>query len=247
MKRRSGAAGTVSKARGRKTETPKRRVTRKARLPQGSSVASREPDIAQVIRERDEALEQQIATSEVLQIISSSPDDLQPVFTAMLVKAVRICDAKFGGLYRWDGEALHQLASHNTPPAFASDRRLSAYRPYPNSPVARMVANKTLVHVRDIKAEEVYIEQRDPVAVAAVALGGIRTFLGVPLLHKSEMIGAFFLNRQEVRPFTGKQIELVKNLRGWRAASHRTAPRSSRCDHTQSAKRKIGYWSNARY
>src|SRR5208283_4781466 len=82
----------------------------------------------------------------------------------------------------------------------------------PHSPQGRMVANKMLVHVRDIKAEQVYIGQRDPVAIAAVALGGIRTFLGVPLLNKDEMIGAFFLNRQEVRPFTDKQIELIKNF-----------------------------------
>jgi GAF domain-containing protein len=225
----------------------KRRKALKAASRRSPSPASQDTEVARLTRELNEALEQQTAASKVLQVISSSPGDLQPVFASMLENAVRICDAKFGGLYRWDGEALHHLASHNTPPALAEDRRLSAYRPYPHSPVGRMVANKTLVHVRDIKAEEVYIEQRDPVAVAAVALGGIRTFLGIPLLNKGEMIGAFFLNRQEVRPFTGKQIELVKNLRGWRAASHRTAPRSSRCDHTQSAKRKIGYWSNARY
>ena len=75
-----------------------------------------------------------------------------------------------------------------------------------------MVATKTLVHIRDVAAEETYINQRDPVAVKAVALGGIRTLLGVPLLNKDDMIGAFFLSRQEVRPFTEKQIGLVKNF-----------------------------------
>ena len=212
MRRRSKAGGKpVNKTRRRKTAKLKPRDALKD-ASRRSSAGSQDAEVARLTRERNEALEQQTATSEVLQIISSSPDDLEPVFTAMLEKAVRICDAKFGELYRWDGEALHQLASHNTPPAFAEDRRLSAYRPYPHSPQGRMVANKMLVHVRDIKAEQVYIGQRDPVAIAAVALGGIRTFLGVPLLNKDEMIGAFFLNRQEVRPFTDKQIELIKNF-----------------------------------
>ena len=77
--------------------------------------------------ELTESLEQQTATSEVLQVISSSPGDLQPVFEAMLEKAVRICDAKFGNIYRWDGDALHLVATHNTPPAFAEVRRRSPY------------------------------------------------------------------------------------------------------------------------
>jgi GAF domain-containing protein len=177
-----------------------------------NELRQRTDDLGQRTTSLTEALEQQTATSEVLQVISSSPGDLQPVFASMLQNAVRICDAKFGNIYRWDGEALHLLASHNTPPAFAEGVRPSPYRPYPKSPIGQMVATKTLAHIGDIKAEEVYIEQRDPMAVAAVELGGIRTLLGVPLLNKGEMIGAFFLSRQEVRPFTEKQIELVENF-----------------------------------
>ena len=135
MKRRSRAGGGPVKARRRKTAKLKPRDALKD-ASRRSSAGSQDAEVARLTRERNEALEQQTATSEVLQIISSSPDDLEPVFTAMLEKAVRICDAKFGELYRWDGEALHQLASHNTPPAFAEDRRLSAYRPYPHSPRA---------------------------------------------------------------------------------------------------------------
>ncbi len=172
----------------------------------------RTDDLTRRTDDLTEALEQQTATSQVLHVISSSPGDLQPVFAAMLENAVHICDATFGNIYRWDGEALHMLASHNTPAAFAEDRRRSPYRPYPQSPIGRMVANKTAVHISDIKAEQVYVEQLDPVAVTAVALGGIRTLLGVPLLNKGEMIGAFFLSRQEVRAFTDKQIELVQNF-----------------------------------
>ena len=148
----------------------------------------------------------------MLDVISGSPGDLQPVFAAMLENAVRICDATFGNIYRWDGEALHIVATRNTPSAFAEDRRRSPYRPYPHSPIGHMVAAKTVVHISDITAEEVYIAQHDPVAVSAVALGGIRTLLGVPLLNKGEMIGAFFLSRQEVRLFTDKQIALVTNF-----------------------------------
>ena len=87
-----------------------------------SSDPVQDAEVARLTRELHEALERQAATSEVLEVISGSPGDLQPVFAAMLENAVRICDAKFGNIYRWDGEALHILATHNTPPAFADAR-----------------------------------------------------------------------------------------------------------------------------
>ena len=177
-----------------------------------NELRQRTTDLTERTDDLTEALEQQTATSDVLQVISSCPGDLEPVFASMLENAVRICDATFGNIYRWDGEALHIAATHNTPHAFAEDRRRSPYRPYPQSPIGRMVADKTVVHISDVTAEEVYIAQHDPVAVSAVALGGIRTLLGVPLLNKGEMIGAFFLSRQEVRLFTDKQIALVTNF-----------------------------------
>ena len=175
-----------------------------------TELRQRTDDLSQRTADLTEALEQQTATSEVLQVISGSPGDLEPVFSSMLENAVRICGATFGNIYRWDGEALHIAVTHNTPPAFAEAPRRSPYRPDPKNPIGHMVATKTLVHVRDVAAEEAYAD--DPVAVSAVTLGGIRTLLGVPLLNKGEMIGAFFLSRQEVRPFTEKQIELVKNF-----------------------------------
>ena len=101
-----------------------------------------------------ELLEQQTATSEVLRVISSSPGDLEPVFAAMLENAVRICDSKFGNIYRWDGEALHFLAAHNSPPAIVEHRRRVPYSPHPNAPMGRMVATKRSVHVIDAAAEE---------------------------------------------------------------------------------------------
>ena len=159
------------------------------------------------------ALEQQTATSEVLQVISSSPGDLEPVFATMLENAVRICDAKFGNIYRWDGEALHLVATHNTPPAFAEARRTFTV----SSRLRNLLSvawwrPKRSVHVADLAAERRLTAERDPAAVAAVELGGVRTFLAVPMLKENELIGAFILSRQEVRPFTDKQIELVKNF-----------------------------------
>ena len=191
---------------------PKHRSAPKVQIRSKPSPVAEEHEVTRLARERDEALQQQTATSEVLRVISASSGELEPVFQAMLERAVRICGAKFGNIYRWDGEALHILASHNTPPAFAEAVRRSPYRPYPHSPIGRMVAKGAVAHIRDVTAEEVYTAQHDPVAVSAVALGGIRTLLGVPLLNKGEMIGAFFLSRQEVRLFTDKQIELVTNF-----------------------------------
>ena len=93
-----------------------------------NELRQRTTDLTERTADLTEALEQQTATSEVLQVISSSPGDLEPVFATMLENAVRICDAKFGNIFRWDGEALHIVATHNTPPAFAEDRRRSPFR-----------------------------------------------------------------------------------------------------------------------
>ena len=163
-------------------------------------------------RELTESLQQQTATSEVLQVMSSSPGDLQPVFAAMLEKAVRICDAMFGGIYRWDGNAFSLAATHNLPPAYAEARRFSPFRPGAKHPFGRMIATKAMVHIADLAAESAYIKERHPAFVAAVELGGVRTALYVPMLKENELIGSFALLRQEVRPFTDKQIELVQNF-----------------------------------
>jgi two-component system NtrC family sensor kinase len=162
-------------------------------------------------RELSESLEQQTATSEVLSVISSSPGDLQPVFEAMLENAVRICDAKFGNIYRWDGEALRLVAGHNTPPALVEARRHTPLRPATNDPIGRMIKTQTVIHVPDAREEQAYIE-REPSIVVGVELGGVRTFVAVPMLKENELIGAVTVFRQEVRPFGDKQIELVQNF-----------------------------------
>ena len=166
---------------------------------------------ARLLSELRQSLEQQTATAEVLRVISSSPGELEPVFEAMLQNAVRVCDAKFGNIYRWDGDSLHLLATHNTPRAFAESRRNSPFRPGPHTPTGRMVATKSATHVADLVAEAGYSE-RDPLYVESVEVGGIRTLLSVPMLMENELIGALTMYRQEVRPFTEKQIELVKNF-----------------------------------
>src|SRR5580693_10152150 len=158
-----------------------------------------------------ESLEQQTATSEVLQVISSSPEDLGPVFATMLENAARVCDAKSGNIFRWDGEAFRHVAAHNTPPGFAESRRHLERRPDPITPLARVAASKTVIHIADLALDESYSERSRRV-VEAVELGGVRSALAVPMLREKELIGAFTMNRQEVRPFTDKQIELVKNF-----------------------------------
>src|SRR5262249_10218051 len=144
-------------------------------------------------------------------VISSSPGDLEPVFEAMLENAVRICDANFGIIYQWDGEALHLLASHNTPPAFAEVRKHSPLRPNPET-IGRMVVHKAAFHSAGMAAQPGYIDRSDPGVIAAVELGGARTILAIPMLKENELIGSFSVYRQEVRPFTDKQIELVQNF-----------------------------------
>jgi class 3 adenylate cyclase len=165
-----------------------------------NELRQRTTDLTERTADLTEALEQQTATSEVLQVISSSPGDLEPVFATMLEKAVRICDATFGNIYRWDGTALHLIATHNTPPAFVEALR--------RSPSRRMMAIKKFAHIADAAASEAYAE-RHPATVAAVELGGIRSVLTVPMLKDNELIGTFALARQEVRPFSDKQIALL--------------------------------------
>ena len=178
-----------------------------------NELRQRTDDLTERTAELTESLEQQTATSEVLRVISSSPGDLEPVFATMLEKAVRICDAKWGTIHHRDGDALHLMATHNSPLAFDEARRRSPfYHPHPKTPLGRMVATKTVVHIADNASEQAYIERVDPVYVAAVELGGARTALGVPMLEENELIGAFVLARQEVKPFTEKQIALVQNF-----------------------------------
>ena len=209
MKKRSKAATKTAKARPRKALKPKGRSALKALSHRGAAHA-REIEIARITREKDEALEQQTATSEVLQVIGSSPGDLQRVFDAMLQNAIRICEASYGNIYRWDGQNLRLAAKRNIPVTYTEFRKRS---PFQDSPIMRRVlATKTFLHLIDAMADPAYSERRDPGLVAAVEFGGLRTFLVVPLLNGDDLVGLFTLGRQHVLAFTSKQIALVTNF-----------------------------------
>ena len=163
-------------------------------------------------RELAEALEQQTATSEVLRVISSSPGELEPVFQAMLANATRICEAKFGNLFLCEGDEFRLVAMHGAPPAWAERwRREPVIRPGPGTGLGRVARTKEVVHIADLTKEQAYIE-RDPLFVAQVELAGGRSLLVVPMLKENRLIGAIGIFRQEVRPFTDKQIELLTNF-----------------------------------
>jgi signal transduction histidine kinase len=170
-----------------------------------------EKKVARLTFELKEALEQQTGTSEVLSVISSSPDGPEPVFEAILANATRICQAKFGTLYLYDGDAFHAASLHNAPPAYAEYRKRGPVRPGAGTGLGRLRSTKQVVHIADIAVEQAYIEG-DPLFVTAVGLAGYRTLLCVPMLKENELIGSITIFRQEVRPFTDKQVELVGNF-----------------------------------
>jgi len=160
-------------------------------------------------RELSEALEQQTATSEVLQVISSSPGELEPVFHAMLSNAVRVCEAKFGVLLCYSDNAFHAAAALDVPPAYAEFLGRKSFRPdvepaLTGSPLHRLLLSKEIVQSDDVSLEA----NPGP----AGQYGGARSFIAVPLKKESELVGAFVIYRQEVRPFTDKHIELVTNF-----------------------------------
>jgi signal transduction histidine kinase len=173
-------------------------------MPQDSST-DLEEKLARAQRELREALEQQAATAEVLRIISSSPGELEPVFQTMLANAVRICKAKFGVLFRYDGGEFHAAASLGVSPAYAESlRQRGSFRPDAGAPLDRLLRTNELVHAADELAEG----SPSP----AAKYGGARSLIAVPMRKENELVGAFVIYRTEVRPFTDKQIELVKSF-----------------------------------
>jgi GAF domain-containing protein len=164
-------------------------------------------------RDLSESLEQQTATSEVLQVISSSPGELEPVFNAMLANATRICEATFGNLFLRDGHIFRAVAVHSKE-SYADSLRQNPeidLRDHPGIPIDRLVQSKQVVHIPDLRTDESYI-RKDSRIVALVEVAGARTLLGVPMLKEDEIIGLIAMYRQEFRPFTDKQIELVQNF-----------------------------------
>ncbi len=165
-----------------------------------------------LLNELRESLEQQTATADVLRIISSSPGDLQPVFNTMLENATRICEAKYGMLWLSEDDGFRSVAVHGVPAELAATRsRDNVVRFGADAPFGRLVASKRLVHVGDIRNERAYKSGFKPL-VELAEIGGARTLILVPMLKEAALVGAIAIYRQEVRPFTGKQIELVQNF-----------------------------------
>jgi two-component system, NtrC family, sensor kinase len=161
--------------------------------------------------ERDEALAQQTASAEILQAINRSPGDLASVYDVILEKVTRIGEAKFGIVYRFDGNVFRVEAVRDAAPAFIEYLRREPPRADPKNALGRLLQAKQPIHVADIKAEPAYA-QREPARVAAVEIAGARAFLAVPMLKEDRLIGAIAIYRQEVRPFSDIQIEMARTF-----------------------------------
>jgi two-component system NtrC family sensor kinase len=202
-------SGAKTPAKGRRTKAPTARKASRTRSP----TDNRQKQLVERLKlERDEALELQAASSEVLKIISSSPSNLKSVFEAMLANALRICEAKFGHVLLYDGERFHAAHLNDVPPAYRTFwEQHGPISPSPKTALGRLVLTKQVAHIPDLKADPAYAE-REPLRVVTVEQAGARSFLAVPMLKENELIGTIIIYRQEVRPFAEKQIDLVKSF-----------------------------------
>jgi two-component system NtrC family sensor kinase len=205
MQRRGGRRQPVKRQR---TSRPKARKAPTA----GVSTDDLQEQLNRRTRERDEALEQQTATIEVLRAISSSAGKLEPIFDTMLRNALRLCGAQSGHMLLFDGESFTIAAIKDTPAGFAKHLLAEPkLRAYPGSYLAQLVETKKTINVPDLRADKPYLE-RLPRAVAAVDQGGLRSQLMVPMAKEDELVGSINIYRQQVRPFTERQIALVENF-----------------------------------
>jgi signal transduction histidine kinase/putative methionine-R-sulfoxide reductase with GAF domain len=205
VRRRRTASRKLAITRNRKVTKPKRGNPTKAARSRSHSASKQAAKDAQLARERDEALEQLAAASEVLKVISSSRGDLEPVFEAVLENATRLCGAKFGNLLLFDGKTFRPAANHNVPRRLAEFvERRGTFATSVGTPLDRLVRTKKVVSIDDDSARTA--------PGAAAIYGGARSLLAVPMIHEDALIGAFIIYRQEVHPFTDKQIALVQNF-----------------------------------
>jgi len=207
MRRRSRAGGDPAKAQRRKTGVRKSRVTSKAARPSSSSVAGDKAKNARLARERDEALEQQTATSEVLSIIRRSPADAQPVFDAIVQSAARLCGAVFSAVYLYEDDHVHIAATNNFSPEAA--RRAvelrEQKRPDRSHLGGRAILDRAIVHVPDVLNDPEYSREW------ALA-GGWRAVLAVPLLRDGKPVGAVTVAKAEPKPFSDRQVQLLNSF-----------------------------------
>ena len=196
--------GANSPTRGRKLRSTGTKA--RARVNGPNSLIELKKQLEARTRELAEAREQQTATSEVLQVISSSPGELEPVFETILANAQRICEAKFGFLYGIENGTPRIISKLGIPPRLAEylqrgPHRPSLNRPGPLTAISRVVQSRQTVHIADFRVDPSYLD-RDPLTVAAVELGGVRTLLVVPMLKDDELVGAISIYRLEVRSRT---------------------------------------------
>jgi GAF domain-containing protein len=211
MKRHTKAGRTTSKARRNegaplKVSNPQKFVSNR------QSAKSKETENARLTRERNEALEREKATAEVLSVISSSPEDLQPVFAIILENATRLCQANFGVLFLCEGDAYRAVAMHNAPSAYVEARQREPLVSMTGTTVIAEVARtKRTIQTADMAKNPAY--QKNPQNTQLfVRLTGARSFVGVPMLKDDALIGVISVYRQQVRPFTERQIALVQNF-----------------------------------
>jgi signal transduction histidine kinase/putative methionine-R-sulfoxide reductase with GAF domain len=211
MRRRRIISRKPAKPRPRKTVTPERGTASNAVRRVSSSVTDLQKQLGRQACELEEAREERAATSEVLRVIAGSPTDLKPVFETILANAIRLCEARFGVLYRAEGETLRAVAMHRAPKAFVEERRRNpVIRPSPKTTLGRVTLTRRPVQIADVREEPGYTDAPSGFTGAKLAqLAGARTVVGVPLLKESKLVGVILIFRQEVRPFTDRQVELV--------------------------------------
>jgi signal transduction histidine kinase len=175
------------------------------------SYADLEKKVEQRTAELSETLEQQTATSEVLQVISSSPGELEPVFQKMLENAARVCGANFGILNLYDGDRFEIVAIYNVPPAYTASLNSKLIRPHPEGPLGTLVRTRQVVHIHDLTKSPAYLAG-DPAVVEITDVAGARTIVIVPMVKEDELIGTIAIYRKEILPFSDKQIALVENF-----------------------------------
>src|SRR6266576_2294923 len=175
-----------------------------------STLANPDQRIADLERQLAQALEQQTATAEVLQVINSSPGDLKPVFDVILKRTLDLCEAKCGNITIYDGKVFNFVAAAGHAEFDEWIRQNGPARPGPGTTMERMIRGEQVVHIADIADDEVY-RAGSPVRKALVEIGGFHAFLGVALRKDDALLGILHIYRQEVRPFTEKQIALLQN------------------------------------
>jgi signal transduction histidine kinase len=182
-------------------------------LPGGRTMRHLVQSRSELQRQLTELVEQQAAISEVLRAVANSPHDLQPIFDTILINAMRLCRATFGGLVLLEEKGFRTVARRGPPnPVYAERWPLGLVRPIPpGEPLAQLIESRSPVHIADLAAHQAYL-RRDPLFVALVELAGVRTYLAVPLVKDDKLIGALGINREQVQPFTDRQIDLVTDF-----------------------------------